>query len=99
MASDRSTGLDFPQNEYLETVYLGQPAGSPVLQVHAVPDTSTERAHFYLCYPTALRAPAYTHWFHMDVNTGVLYLNKTLEESDFAPLRELPKTLSRLVVW
>ncbi|KAJ3610608.1 hypothetical protein NHX12_022700, partial [Muraenolepis orangiensis] len=79
-----SNGLYFPQNEYSETVYLGQPAGSPVLQVHAMPDTATERPHFYLC--TTLEPPLYSNWFHLDVSTGVLYMNRTLEESDFAQL-------------
>ncbi|KAK0149935.1 Proto-oncogene tyrosine-protein kinase receptor Ret [Merluccius polli] len=63
-----STGLYFPQNEYLETVYVGQPAGSPVLQVHSMPDSSAERPHFYLCFGAA-RAPLYSHWFHLDVST------------------------------
>ncbi|XP_062257283.1 proto-oncogene tyrosine-protein kinase receptor Ret [Platichthys flesus] len=77
------TALYFPQNEYIETVYVGQPAGTPILQVHAMLDSDSERPHFYLCWST-LRRPAYSSWFHLDVNTGILSLNKTLEESDFA---------------
>uniref|UniRef100_A0A8D3AP02 Proto-oncogene tyrosine-protein kinase receptor Ret n=1 Tax=Scophthalmus maximus TaxID=52904 RepID=A0A8D3AP02_SCOMX len=76
------TGLYFPQNEYIETVYVGQPAGTPILQVHAMLDSDSERPHFYLCW-SSLRRPAYSSWFHLDVNTGILSLNKTLEESDF----------------
>lgn len=78
----------FSQNEYIETVYIGQPAGTPVLQVHALRDNDSERPHFYLCWMNSLRRPAYISWFSLDVNTGVLYLNKTLEESDFASLCE-----------
>ncbi|XP_071769330.2 proto-oncogene tyrosine-protein kinase receptor Ret [Centroberyx gerrardi] len=83
----RSAGLYFPQNEYIETVYVGQPAGTPVLQVHAMLDSESERPHFYLCWPPRLQP--YSHWLHMDVSTGILSLSKTLEESDFALLREL----------
>lgn len=81
VSSAAVTGLYFPQNEYTETVYVGQPAGSPVLQVHSMLDSSSERPHFYLCRTVH---PAHSSWFHMDVHTGVLSLNKTLEESDFA---------------
>lgn len=82
-----ASALYFPQNEYFETVYVGQPAGTPVLQVHALLDAESERPHFYLC-PPALRRPAYSSWFHLDVGTGVLSLNKSLEEGDFAALCE-----------
>ncbi|CAG04714.1 unnamed protein product, partial [Tetraodon nigroviridis] len=81
-------GLYFSQSEYIETVYVGQPAGTPVLQVHALRDNVTELPHFYLCWVKFLRRPAYISWFSLDVNTGVLYLNKTLEESDFASVCE-----------
>ncbi|KAM4607508.1 proto-oncogene tyrosine-protein kinase receptor Ret [Polymixia lowei] len=80
-----STGLYFPQNEYIETVYVGQPAGTAVLQVHSMPDSESERPRFYLCGPNH-RLPPYSHWFHMDISTGILSMNKTLEESDFALL-------------
>ncbi|KAM3863431.1 proto-oncogene tyrosine-protein kinase receptor Ret [Diretmus argenteus] len=86
MWCEGSIGLYFPQNEYIETVYVGQPAGTPVLQIHAMADSGAERPHFYLCWPTSLRPPPHSSWFHMDVKTGLLSLNKTLEESDFASL-------------
>lgn len=88
MFSAGARGLYFSQNEYIETVYIGQPAGTPVLQVHALRDSDAERAHFYLCWMHSLRRPAHVSWFSMDVNTGVLYLNKTLEESDFTSVCE-----------
>lgn len=86
-------GLYFSQNEYIETVYIGQPAGTPVLQVHALRDNDAERPHFYLCW-NSLKLPAHISWFSLDVNTGVLYLNKTLEESDFGSRCD-PYTSSR----
>lgn len=82
-----ASGLYFPQNEYTETVYVGQPAGTPILQVHAMLDGESERPHFYLCL-SSLRRPYYSSWFQLDIYTGVLSLNKTLEESDFALLCE-----------
>uniref|UniRef100_A0A3B4A2A8 Proto-oncogene tyrosine-protein kinase receptor Ret n=1 Tax=Periophthalmus magnuspinnatus TaxID=409849 RepID=A0A3B4A2A8_9GOBI len=77
-------GLYFPQTEYTETVYVGQSAGTPILQLYSLLDSDTERPHFYLCWTGAPRV--YSSWFSMDVHTGVLSLNKTLEESDFALL-------------
>ncbi|XP_054654100.1 proto-oncogene tyrosine-protein kinase receptor Ret isoform X1 [Dunckerocampus dactyliophorus] len=77
-------GLYFPQNEYKETIYVGQPAGSRVLQVHAMLDGESEQPHFYLCWSSSVKRPPYSSWFNMDITTGVLSLNKTLEESDFA---------------
>uniref|UniRef100_A0A3Q3IZM7 Proto-oncogene tyrosine-protein kinase receptor Ret n=1 Tax=Monopterus albus TaxID=43700 RepID=A0A3Q3IZM7_MONAL len=83
LLSAGATGLYFPQNEYTETVYVGQPANTPILQVHAMLDSNSERPHFYLCVLNAFRRPPYSSWFHMDINTGILSLNKNLEESDF----------------
>ncbi|XP_029962822.1 proto-oncogene tyrosine-protein kinase receptor Ret isoform X2 [Salarias fasciatus] len=88
------TGLYFPQNEYIETLYVGQPAGSPILQVHAMLDGDSERPHFYLCFISSLRA--YSSWFQLDVGTGVLSLNKTLEESDFAQLYQKSWSVKKL---
>uniref|UniRef100_A0A3Q2DS66 Proto-oncogene tyrosine-protein kinase receptor Ret n=1 Tax=Cyprinodon variegatus TaxID=28743 RepID=A0A3Q2DS66_CYPVA len=75
-------GLYFPQKEYTETVYVGQPAGTPILQVHAMLDSRSERPHFYLC-----RHPVYMSWFQMDVQTGELSLSKKLDEADFSSLK------------
>nr|XP_057908550.1 proto-oncogene tyrosine-protein kinase receptor Ret isoform X2 [Doryrhamphus excisus] len=95
-------GLYFPQNEYKETIYIGQPAGSKVLQVHAMLDGELEQPHFYLCWFSAVKRPAYSSWFNMDINTGVLSLNKTLEENDFAfqynPLWSVKKLALQVMV-
>ncbi|XP_041866398.1 proto-oncogene tyrosine-protein kinase receptor Ret isoform X2 [Melanotaenia boesemani] len=87
-----ATGFYFPQKKYTETVYIGQPAGTPILQVHAMLDSPTERPHFYLCG----RRQLYSSWFHMDINTGVLLLNKTLEETEFASLYQNSWSVKKL---
>ncbi|XP_036071308.1 proto-oncogene tyrosine-protein kinase receptor Ret isoform X2 [Oryzias melastigma] len=88
-----AAALYFPQKEYIETVYVGQLAGTPVLQVHAMLDSATERPHFFLCWN---RRPYYASWFHMDVSTGVLYLNKTLEQADFSSQYQTSWPVKRL---
>ncbi|XP_008428251.1 proto-oncogene tyrosine-protein kinase receptor Ret isoform X1 [Poecilia reticulata] len=88
-------GLYFPQREYTETVYVGQEAGTPVLQVHAMLDGRSERPHFYLC---GSRRPPYALWFQMDVQTGELSLSKTLEETDFASLYQNSWPAKRLTL-
>ncbi|XP_034040440.1 proto-oncogene tyrosine-protein kinase receptor Ret [Thalassophryne amazonica] len=90
------SALYFPQNEYVEMVYVGQPAGTPVLQVHAMLDSESERPHFYLCWSSSLRRPPYSQWFLMDAKTGVLSLIKTLEESDFASLYQNSWSVKKL---
>lgn len=94
LLSPGATGLYFPQKEYIETVYVGQPAGTPVLQIHAMLDGDSEQPHFYLCWSSSHKRPAYSSWFNLDISTGILSLNKTLEESDFALLRELDTSVS-----
>uniref|UniRef100_A0A8C1XX94 Proto-oncogene tyrosine-protein kinase receptor Ret n=1 Tax=Cyprinus carpio TaxID=7962 RepID=A0A8C1XX94_CYPCA len=80
----RSLGLYFPQRVYTESIYVGQPQGSPVLQVHSMPESPTERPYFTLC----THRDTYASWFHMDEATGVLSMNKTLEWSDFSSIRD-----------
>uniref|UniRef100_A0A8C7UPR1 Proto-oncogene tyrosine-protein kinase receptor Ret n=1 Tax=Oncorhynchus mykiss TaxID=8022 RepID=A0A8C7UPR1_ONCMY len=72
-------GLYFPQNQYKETVYVGQYAGTPVLQVHAMVESDSQQPHFYLWWNTPLKPPTYAPWFHLDETTGILSMNKTLE--------------------
>uniref|UniRef100_A0A8C2JT84 Proto-oncogene tyrosine-protein kinase receptor Ret n=1 Tax=Cyprinus carpio TaxID=7962 RepID=A0A8C2JT84_CYPCA len=78
-----SLGLYFPQRVYTESIYVGQLQGSPVLQVHSMPESPTERPYFTLC----THRDTYASWFHMDEATGVLSMNKTLEWSDFSSIR------------
>lgn len=86
-----SVGLYFPQKEYSEIVYVGQAAGTSVLQVHSMLESDSERPHFYFCWTTSLRPPRYAPWFNLDVSTGILSMNKTLEWSDFASICKLQK--------
>ncbi|XP_072292708.1 proto-oncogene tyrosine-protein kinase receptor Ret isoform X2 [Eucyclogobius newberryi] len=88
--------LYFPQTEYTETVYVGQSAGTPLLQLHSLLDSASERPHFYLCWTSAHKVPVYSSWFIMDLHSGVLSLNKTLEESDFALLNQKSWSVQKL---
>uniref|UniRef100_A0A8B9M2Z7 Proto-oncogene tyrosine-protein kinase receptor Ret n=1 Tax=Astyanax mexicanus TaxID=7994 RepID=A0A8B9M2Z7_ASTMX len=81
-----SSGLYFPQNLYSETIYVGQPAGAPLLQVHSMRETSSERPYFSLCWRNVQKPPLIAAWFHIDPVSGVLYMNKTLEWTDFDSL-------------
>lgn len=90
LLSAGATALYFPQNKYIETIYVGQTAGTPILQIHAMLDNDSEQPHYYLC---PYRGLSFNSWFSLDVNTGILSLNKTLEESDFALLSELDTSL------
>uniref|UniRef100_A0A673WI41 receptor protein-tyrosine kinase n=1 Tax=Salmo trutta TaxID=8032 RepID=A0A673WI41_SALTR len=66
-----------------EAVYVGQYAGTPVLQVHAMVESDSQQPHFYLCWNNPQKPPTYAPWFHLDETTGILSMNKTLEWSDF----------------
>ncbi|KAF4105797.1 proto-oncogene tyrosine-protein kinase receptor Ret isoform X1 [Onychostoma macrolepis] len=83
LLSEGSLGLYFPQRLYTESIYVGQPQGSLVLQVHSLRESTTERPYFALCS----HRDTYASWFHMDEATGVLSMNKTLEWSDFSSIR------------
>ncbi|KAK7901695.1 hypothetical protein WMY93_018464 [Mugilogobius chulae] len=92
----RGWSLYFPQTEYTETVYVGQSARTPLLQLHSLLDSDTERPHFHLCWTSAHKVPVYSSWFIMDLHSGVLSLNKTLEESDFALLNQKSWSVQKL---
>ncbi|TRZ04006.1 hypothetical protein DNTS_001160 [Danionella cerebrum] len=89
-----SLGLYFPQRLYTESIYVGQPQGSAVLQIIAMLESPTERPYFFMCSHREF----YASWFHVDESSGVLSLNKTLEWGDFSSLRSSssrsPKELS-----
>nr|CAA64146.1 receptor tyrosine kinase [Danio rerio] len=82
LLSEGLLGLYFPQRLYTENIYVGQQQGSPLLQVISMREFPTERPYFFLCS----HRDAFTSWFHID-EASVLYLNKTLEWSDFSSLR------------
>ncbi|XP_069045218.1 proto-oncogene tyrosine-protein kinase receptor Ret isoform X1 [Lepisosteus oculatus] len=74
--------LYFPQKKYSENVFVGQPAGTPILQLHVMLDNESETAHF--CLRQLTEYPK-IKLFHLDERTGLLSLNRTLDWSDFAP--------------
>ncbi|NWT27762.1 RET kinase, partial [Cardinalis cardinalis] len=78
-------GLYFPRKEYSENVYIDEPAGTPLLRIHALRDSREEVAHFHLCHnligPRA--RPQENNWFQIREETGLLYLSKSLDREDF----------------
>ncbi|KAM6265338.1 proto-oncogene tyrosine-protein kinase receptor Ret isoform 2-T3 [Spheniscus humboldti] len=78
-------GLYFPRKEYLENVYIDQPAGTPLLRIHALRDSHGEVAHFHLCQNLIVsRARSHeNNWFQIREKTGLLYLSKSLDREDF----------------
>uniref|UniRef100_A0A8C9TE36 Proto-oncogene tyrosine-protein kinase receptor Ret n=1 Tax=Scleropages formosus TaxID=113540 RepID=A0A8C9TE36_SCLFO len=93
-----SVALYFPQRVYMESVYVGQQAGSPVLQLHAMADTEQERPRFFLCWSNMLKPQHYSSWFTLDENTGILSMNKTLDWSDFSGLSNTSETVKLLTL-
>ncbi|GAB0192344.1 proto-oncogene tyrosine-protein kinase receptor Ret [Grus japonensis] len=83
-------GLYFPRKEYSENVYIDQPAGTPLLRIHALRDSHGETAHFHLCQNLIIsRARSHeNHWFQIREKTGLLYLSKSLDREDFNMLSE-----------
>lgn len=87
-------GLYFPRKEYSENVYIDQPAGTPLLRIHALRDSHGEVAHFHLCQNLVIsRARSHeNHWFQIREKTGLLYLSKSLDREDFNMLCKYEKT-------
>uniref|UniRef100_H9G9F1 receptor protein-tyrosine kinase n=1 Tax=Anolis carolinensis TaxID=28377 RepID=H9G9F1_ANOCA len=81
-------GLYFPRKDYHENVYLDQPGGSPLLQIHALKDSEKEKIYFWLC--PQLHIPGVgikdNLWFQIKEKTGLLFLNKSLDREDFETL-------------
>ncbi|MCJ8730504.1 hypothetical protein PDJAM_G00185210 [Pangasius djambal] len=78
-----SWGLYFPQSTYSESIYVGQTAGTPVLQVHAMQERASEQPYFCLYWRKLQKPAPYASWFYIDAVTGVIYMNKTLDWTDF----------------
>nr|XP_020657948.1 proto-oncogene tyrosine-protein kinase receptor Ret isoform X2 [Pogona vitticeps] len=81
-------GLYFPRREYHENVYLEQPGGTSLLQIHALKDSEDEEVYFWLCPQLHIpRAGAKDNlWFQISEKTGLLFLNKSLDREDFDTL-------------
>lgn len=88
-------GLYFPRKEYLENVYIDEPAGTPLLRIHTLRDSHGEVAHFHLCQNLIIsRARSHeNNWFQIREKTGLLYLSKSLDREDFNMLCKYEKTI------
>lgn len=86
-----SWGLYFPQTTYSDCIYVGQAAGTPVLQVHAMQEKASEQPYFCLYWRQLQKTALYASWFHIDAVTGMIYMNKTLDWTDFESICEFKK--------
>ncbi|XP_012889167.1 PREDICTED: proto-oncogene tyrosine-protein kinase receptor Ret [Dipodomys ordii] len=82
-------GLYFSRDAYWERLYLDQPAGTPLLYVQALRDTPDEvpsyhlGQHLYGAYRTRLHE---NDWIRIQEDTGLLYLNQSLDHSTWEKL-------------
>ncbi|CAO2606333.1 Proto-oncogene tyrosine-protein kinase receptor Ret [Lemmus lemmus] len=82
-------GLYFSRDAYWERLYVDQPAGTPLLYVHALRDAPEEvpsfrlGQHLYSAYRTRLHE---NDWIRIHEDTGLLYLNQTLDHSSWEQL-------------
>ncbi|XP_071985482.1 proto-oncogene tyrosine-protein kinase receptor Ret [Engystomops pustulosus] len=83
--SHAASGLYLPKKEYFEHLLPEQPAGSILLQVHALRDHPGEVPYYSLC--RTYQKQKYIHYFHVDERTGILYLNETLTSEVFNEMR------------
>lgn len=89
MSPTAPLGLYFSRDAYWERLYVDQPAGTPLLYVHALRDAPGEVPSFrlgqylYGVYRTRLHE---NDWIHIDSGTGLLYLNQSLDHSSWEQL-------------
>lgn len=82
-------GLYFSRDAYRERLYVDQPAGTPLLYVHALRDSPEEvpsfrlGQHLYSAYRTRLHE---NDWIRIHEDTGLLYLNQSLDYSSWEQL-------------
>lgn len=82
-------GLYFSRDAYWEKLYVDQPAGMPLLYVHALQDVPGEvpsfrlGQHLYGVYRTRLHE---NDWIRIQEDTGLLYLNQSLDHSSWEKL-------------
>ncbi|XP_053548860.1 proto-oncogene tyrosine-protein kinase receptor Ret [Bombina bombina] len=83
-----ASGLYFPIKIYYENVYLDQPAGTMLLRVHVMQDKPKETPYFRLCPSSSIYMNVHPDlkWFYLDGQTGILYLNRSLERRDYSIL-------------
>ncbi|KAG8552551.1 hypothetical protein GDO81_004576 [Engystomops pustulosus] len=85
--SHAASGLYLPKKEYFEHLLPEQPAGSILLQVHALRDHPGEVPYYSLC--RTYQKQKYIHFFHVDERTGILYLNETLTSEVFNEMNHI----------
>ncbi|XP_044516173.1 LOW QUALITY PROTEIN: proto-oncogene tyrosine-protein kinase receptor Ret [Gracilinanus agilis] len=76
-------GLYFSRDTYSEKLYVDEPAGTPLLYVHALQDARGEVPHFHLgqhLYSTYRSQSHKNDWFQINEDTGLLYLNQSLDQ-------------------
>lgn len=82
-------GLYFSRDAYWEKLYVDQPAGMPLLYVHALRDAPEEvpsfrlGQHLYGAYRTRLHE---NDWIRIQEDTGLLYLNWSLDHRSWEKL-------------
>ncbi|XP_077734597.1 proto-oncogene tyrosine-protein kinase receptor Ret isoform X5 [Canis aureus] len=83
-------GLYFSRDAYWEKLYVDQPSGMPLLYVHALRDIPEEVPSFRLgqhLYGIAYRARLHENdWIRIEEDTGLLYLNRSLDHSTWEKL-------------
>ncbi|KAM8776135.1 proto-oncogene tyrosine-protein kinase receptor Ret isoform 2-T2 [Rhynchonycteris naso] len=89
LLSEAPLGLYFSRDAYWEKLYVNQPAGMPLLYVHALRDLPEEvpsfrlGQHLYSAYRTPLHK---NNWVRIQEDTGLLYLNWSLDHSSWEKL-------------
>lgn len=90
LLSAAALGLYFSRDAYWEKLYVDQPAGMPLLYVHALRDVPEEVPSFRLgqhLYGIAYRARLHENdWIRIEEDTGLLYLNRSLDRSAWEKL-------------
>ncbi|XP_016050251.2 proto-oncogene tyrosine-protein kinase receptor Ret [Erinaceus europaeus] len=85
-----SLGLYFSRDAYWEKLHVGLPGGTPLLFVHALRDLPEEvpgfrlGRHLYGVYHTRLQENT---WIRLQEDTGLLYLNQSLDHGTWERLR------------
>uniref|UniRef100_H0X4E9 Proto-oncogene tyrosine-protein kinase receptor Ret n=1 Tax=Otolemur garnettii TaxID=30611 RepID=H0X4E9_OTOGA len=85
-------GLYFSRDVYWEKLYVDQPAGMPLLYVHALQDTPGEVPSFRLrpyFYSVSRHRLHKNDWIRIQEDTGLLYLNRSLDHSSWEKLNHL----------
>ncbi|XP_036193182.1 proto-oncogene tyrosine-protein kinase receptor Ret isoform X6 [Myotis myotis] len=89
LLSEAPLGLYFSRDAYWEKLYVDQPAGTPLLYVHALRDAPDEvpsfrlGQHLYGAYRKRLHE---NDWIRIQEDTGLLYLNWSLNHSSWEKL-------------